>query len=140
MQANFFAHLTCEFIIDGVSGTRSNDSSFNGFTDQSKIADDIQQFMAGTFVGPYQRFVVNVSQQLGIHVRDSHDVGQLVIVFLGHFTFVDNDGIVQIATLDESGRQQWLDFTDKYKGTAGGNFIFELLHILQCGKLVGDDG
>ena len=28
----------------------------------------------------------------------------------------------------------------KYKGTAGGNFIFELLHILQCGKLVGDDG
>ena len=96
--------------------------------------------MAGTFVGPYQRFVVNVSQQLGIHVRDSHDIGQLVIVFLGHFTFVDNDGIVQIATLDESGRQQWLDFTDKYKGTAGGNFIFELLHILQCGKLVGDDG
>ena len=75
--------------------------------------------MAGTFAGPYQRFVVNVSQQLGIHVRDSHDIGQLVIVFLGHFTFVDNDGIVQIATLDESGRQQWLDFTDKYKGTVG---------------------
>ena len=72
-------------------------------------------------------------------MRNTHHVGQLVIVFLGHFAFVNNNRIVKVAALDKTGLQQRLNFAYKHESTACGDFILELRHVLQRCKLVGED-
>ena len=84
--------------------------------------------------------MVDVTQLLGVHVRHAHNVGKLVVGILRHFTFVDNNGVVQVAAFDKSGLQQRFYLAYKYESAAGGYFILEFCHIFQCGKLVGDDG
>ena len=122
-----------------MSRTRGDDTALDGLADQSQVADYVQQFVAGAFVGPYQRFVVDVTQLFGIHVRHAHYVGKLVVSILRHFALVDNDGVVQVAAFDKSGLQQRFYLAYEYESTAGGYFILELCHVFQCGKLVGDD-
>ena len=140
VQADFLTHLAGEFVVDGMSRAGSDDTSLDRLTYQSQVTDYVEQFVTGTFIGPYQRFVVDVTHLFGIHVRNSHYVGQLVEVFLGHFAFVDHNGIVQIAAFDEAGLQQWFNLAYEYECAAGSYFVFEFRHILQCCKLVGNDG
>ena len=139
VQADFLTHLAGKLIVDGMSRTRGDDTALDGLADQSQVADYVQQFVAGAFVGPYQRFVVDVTQLFGIHVRHAHYVGELVVSILRHFALVDNDGVVQVAAFDKSGLQQRFYLAYEYESTAGGYFILELCHVFQCGKLVGDD-
>ena len=140
MQADFLTHLAGELVINGMSRTCSDDTSLDRFAYQSQVTDYVEQFMTGTFIGPYQRFVVDITQLLGIHVGNSHHIGQLIEVFLRHFSFVDNDGIVQITAFDKTGLQQWFDLAYEYECTAAGYFISEFRHILQRCKLIGNDG
>ena len=83
--------------------------------------------------------MIDITQLVGIHVRNSHYVRQLVIAFLRHFTFVDNDCIVQVTAFYQSGREKRLYFTNKDESTAGSHFVFEFMHIFKCSKLVRDD-
>ena len=57
--------------------------------------------------------MIDITQLVGIHVRNSHYVRQLVIAFLRHFTFVDNDCIVQVTAFYQSGREKRLYFANK---------------------------
>ena len=83
--------------------------------------------------------MVDVAQVLGVHVGHAHHVGQLVEVLLRHLAFVDDDGVVQVASLDEARLEQRLYFAHKDEGAAGGHFVLEFAHIFQRGKLVGKD-
>ena len=82
MQANFLPHLTRKLIVDGVTGAGSNDATFNRFTNQCKITDNVQQFVTGTLIRPNQWFVIDVPQLIRIHVRNTHYISQFVIAFL----------------------------------------------------------
>ena len=105
VQADFLTHLAGELVINGMSRTGSDDTSLDGFAYQSQVTDYVEQFVTGTFIGPYQWFVVDVTQLFSIHVGNSHHISQLVKVFLRHFAFVDYDSIVQIPPLDKAGLQ-----------------------------------
>ena len=78
MLANFAAHLSCKLVVDGVSGSGSNDASLDGFADECHIADDVEQFVACTFIFPYQRFVLDISQFCCVSVFHLQHVGQRV--------------------------------------------------------------
>ena len=139
MQANLFAHLAGKLVVDGVAGSGGDDASLDGFADQGQVAHNVEQLVAGTFVGPYQRFVVDVAQLFGIHVGHAHHVGQLVVVLLTHLALVDDDGVVQVAALDEASLQQGLNLAHEDKGTAGSHLSAELRHLFERGILVGDN-
>ena len=52
MLTDFLSHQAGKLVVDGMSWTSGDDSSFDGLTDESHITDDIKQLMASTFVVP----------------------------------------------------------------------------------------
>ena len=137
--ANLFAHLSRELIINGMAGTSGNDASLDGFADECHVSYDVEQLMAGTLVLPYQGLMLYVAEVSGIAVLHMQHVGQHVETLLSSLTFIDDDGIVQVSTLDEVGLQQRLNVTYKYESTCRGNLCGKIFHLVDCGKLRIDE-
>ena len=76
--ADLLAHEAGELVIHGVARTGSDDATLDRLTDERHIADDVEQFMACTFVLPLQWAVLDVTQLAGIHVRHLEMVGELI--------------------------------------------------------------
>ena len=53
---------------------------------------------------------------------------------------VNNDCVVEVTTFNEAGGEKRLYFTNKDESTAGSHFVFEIVHILKCCKLIRDNG
>ena len=51
------------------------------------------------------------------------------------YFFVNNDGIVHVATFDEVGFKQRLDVAHKHKCTCRSNLSFKIIERIECGKL-----
>ena len=100
MLTNFLAQQPCELVIDGMTGTGSDDPTFDRTTNQGHVADDVKQLMTSTFVLPHQRLVLDITDLGSIHVRNFQHVGQMVELLLCHLTLIDNDGVIQVTTLD----------------------------------------
>ena len=120
-----------------MSGTGSDDTPFDGLADQCHVTDNIEQFVACRFIFPYQRFVVQISFFCGIVMGNSDTVSQLVQFLLGHLVLINHDRVVQVSAFDETGGHQLFYFTNKNESTARGDFRFEILHVVQSGKLAG---
>ena len=71
-------------------------------------------------------------------MRNFQNIGQLVKFLLAHFTFIDNNGIVKVATFDKVCLQQRNDVAYKHKCSCCSNLRVESRHILQGGKLTVD--
>ncbi len=106
MLANLLAHEAGELVVYGMAWTGSDDAALDRLADECHIADDVEQLMASTLVLPLQRAVLDVTQLVGIHVRHLEMVGELVELSLLYLALVDNDGIVQVTTLDEVSLEQ----------------------------------
>ena len=100
---NLLAHLACKLVVDSMTRTCGNDASLDGFANQGHITNDVQQFVACALILPYQRLVLDISQLCGVAVFYTEHVCQSVKSLLGGLAFVDDDGIVHIAALDEVG-------------------------------------
>ena len=121
--ANLLAHETGELVVHGVAWSGSDDATLDRLTDERHIADDVEQLMASTLVLPLQRTVLDVTQLAGIHVRHLEMVGELIELRLLYLALVDNDGIVQVATLDEVSLEQWHDIANENEGTCRSNLV-----------------
>ena len=66
---------------------------------------------------PTARTVLDVTQLVGIHVRHLEMVGELVELGLFYLALVDNDGIVQVTTLNEVSLEQRHDVAYENEGT-----------------------
>ena len=95
--------------------------------------------MTGALVLPHQRAVLDVANLLGVHMGHLENVGQLVEFLLLHFSFVDNDGVVQVSTLDKVSLEQWNDITNKHKGTRRRYLLGKVVGTVKCGKLAVDE-
>lgn len=115
--ANLLAHEAGELVVYGMAWTRSDDAALDRLADECHIADDIEQFMTCTFVLPLQWTVLDVTQLVGIHVRHLEMVGELVELSLFYLALVDNDGIVQVTTLNEVSLEQRHDVAYENEGT-----------------------
>ena len=82
-----------------MAGAVGDDMSFDGITDQGQVADHIQQFVPGGFIGEPQFQVVQISSAFDLHIVPSKGLGQPVHFFFRHFFVDDHDGIIDIAAL-----------------------------------------
>ena len=103
MFAYFLAHQAGKFVVHCVPGACRDDTSFDRLADECHVADDVKQLVPGAFVVPHQRLVLYVADVVGIHVGHFQEVGKLVELLLRNLLLVDDDGIVQVAALDEVG-------------------------------------
>ena len=138
MLANFFSHQSCKLIIDSMTRSGRNNSALDRFADKRHVTDDIKQFMTCALIFPHQWLVLNISNLRCIHVRNFQNIGQLVKFLLAHFTFIDNNGIVKVATFDKVCLQQRNDVAYKHECSCCSNLRVESRHILQGGKLTVD--
>ena len=137
--ANLLAHEAGELVVYGMAWTRSDDAALDRLADECHIADDIEQFMTCTFVLPLQWTVLDVTQLVGIHVRHLEMVGELVELSLFYLALVNNDGIVQVTTLDEVSLEQRHDIAYENEGTGRSNLLCVCLHLFEGSKLAVDE-
>ena len=139
MLLDFLAHQACKLVVDGVARTCGNDASLDGSSDEGHITDDIEQLVTRAFVLPLQRLWLNVADLGGIHVGHLQQVGQIVELLLRDLTLVDDDGVLQIAALDEVGVEQWHDIANEDKGSSRGNLCDEVTNLVDSCELAVDE-
>ena len=139
MLADLLAHLTREPIIDSVAWTCGNDASLDGSADEGHVSDDVEQLVAGALVLPHQRLVLHIAQVGSVAVLNMQHVGQHVETLLCGLTLVNDDGVVEIAALDEVGLQQRLEVAHEDKGTCRSYLLSILVDIVEGGKLAVDE-
>ena len=66
-------------------------------------------------------------------------VCQHVQTLLRCLSFVDDDGIVEVASLDEISLQQRFNVANEDKRAGTCYFLGEFLHVVECGKLRVDE-
>ena len=52
MLANVFAQMAGKKVVDRMPGPSGDDAPFDGFAQESHVADNVEQFVAGAFVLP----------------------------------------------------------------------------------------
>ena len=62
VKFDFFAYLAGKLVVDRMSRTGCDDTSFVLVFLSVPVANDIQQFVTCRFIGPYQRNMVDISQ------------------------------------------------------------------------------
>ena len=139
MLLDFLAHQACKLVVDGVARACGNDTSLDGASDEGHITDDIEQLVTRALVLPLQWLWLDVADLGGIHVGHLQQVGQIVELLLRDLTLVDNDGVLQIAALDEVGVEQWHDIANEDKGTGRGNLCDEVSNLVDSCKLAVDE-
>ena len=137
--AYLLTHEPGKFVVDGVSGSRCDDASLDGSAYQCHIANDVEQLVAGRFVVPDEGFVLDVSEHVGVAVFHTCLVTKLVEGFLCGLPFVDDDGVVEVASLHQSCHEQGFYLANEDEGASSSNLRLEVLHAVECGKLTADE-
>ena len=110
LVTKLLADFLCQSGVDGVPRLCSHDAAFQRTANQRKVAEKIEQFVACWFILIHQRLVVEIAQLAHLLAWHVHQVGKTVEVFFRHFLIVDNDSVVEVATLNEVHLQQRKDF------------------------------
>ena len=118
MLTYFLTHESCKLIIDSMTRTSSYNTTFQWLTYKCHVTYNIKQLVTCTLVFPRQRLVLQVTKLCCIHVWYSKIITQFIHILLRLLIFIYYDGIVKVATLNESGLQQWYDVTHEYECTS----------------------
>ena len=135
MLANLAAHEACKLVVDGVTGACGDDATLDRLADESHVADYVEQLVACALVVPNKRLVLYVAKLSSVATLYVNHVCKRVETLLSGLHLVDDDGVVEVAALDEVGLQQWLDVAYEYEGTCRSNIGAELVDAVECGKL-----
>ena len=135
---DFFAHQPGKLVVHRVPWPRGYNPTFDGTADKSHVTDDVQQLVAGTLVLPHQWAVLYITYLLGIHMGHLEYIGQLVEFLLAHLAFIDDDGVVQVATLNQVGFQQGHDVAYEDECAGRGYLLGKVVDVVEGGKLAID--
>ena len=105
-------------------------------SDECDVADKIHQFMAGRLVGVEKRLFVDISEYGSVVAGNTHFVGDVVEFFLGLGAFIDHDGVVEIAALDEACFKERLYVAHEHESAGRSDFLGEFRYMVECGILV----
>ena len=139
MFTNFLAHQTSKLVVDGMTRTSSHDTTLDRFADKCHITNDIKELMAGTFVFPHQRLVLDVANLLSIHVRNVKYVCKLIKFLLSYLALIDNNSVIQIAALYKVCFKQRYDIANKHECTSWRNLLAKVANIVESCKLAIDE-
>ena len=137
MLTDLPAHLARKLVVNRVSGLGRNDTALDRTAYEGHVSDNVQELMTCRLVLPDQGLMIEKSQLLGIPMGHVDIVCELVETLLGHLLLIDDDSIVQVASLDVSGAEQRLYIPQKYESTGSGNLLLKVVAVLQRSKLAG---
>ena len=123
-----------------MAGTGGDDTAFDGLADKGEIAKNVEELVSGRFVVERQRPVVDESQLVGVFVWGTYEVGNAVKLGLLYFLVVDDDGVVEVASLDEVVFQQRLYLSNEDEGARRSYFFGKVFHVFEAGILVVEYG
>ena len=105
MLSDFATHLACKLVVDCVSRTCGDDSTADRLADKCHVADDVEQLVACRLILPNKRLSVKITKFLCVAMLCANHVGKFVECILRYFSLVDNDSVVEVAALNQSGCQ-----------------------------------
>ena len=135
MLLDVLANLTRKLIIDSVTRFRGNHTTSDRTSHECQVTDDVEQLMTSRFVRPSQRLVVEIAQMMRILMWHTNLVSQCIVTLLRQLILINHDGIVEVATLDETEVEQWFYFSHKNECASRSHFLSKILHMLQHSKL-----
>ena len=94
--------LSCKEVVHTMTGTVRDDVPLDEPAHESQISKHIQQLVACRLVGKSERLVHHITHLIDTFPLDSHDIGQTVYFLLINQLIVDHDGVIQVASLDQS--------------------------------------
>ena len=112
------------------------DTSEDGLAHKSEVANDVEQLMSSRLIAPSQRLVVDIAKLGSIHSWYAKRVSQLVISFLRQLPVVDDNGVVEVASLDEPEVEQRLYLSDEDKCASGGYLSSKVIERVEVSKLI----
>ena len=136
---DFAAHFLGQCGVDRVAGAGGDYFAEQRTAKESEVTDKVEQLVARRFIVVGQRTVVDISELLDIFVGHIHQIGQTVELFLTHRRIVDNDGVVEIAPLDEIGVDKRLYLTHEDESAARSNLFGEVVKTVESGILIGEN-
>ena len=139
MLANLLTNLARKPIIYSMTGTGGNDATLDGLADEGHIADDVEQLVAGALILPLQGLVLDISQVGSIAMLHMQHIGQRVKALLSGLALINNDSVVQIATLNQVGLKQGLNIAHEDKGACWSNLGSIFCYVIYGGKLAVDE-
>ena len=116
IQLDVFADHLRQLVVDLMARSGSDDVALDGFADEGEVANHVEQFVSCGLVGVGQRLVVYVAQFADAFVRQTQFVSDAIELCLRHFAVVDDDGVIEVAPLDESVLEEHFDLADEDKG------------------------
>ena len=128
LALDFAANLLRECGVECVTRFVGNDAAFERASDECDVANHVEQLVASRFVGEHQRLVVDVAQVGYFNWWHSHELRNLVELFLAHWLVVDYDSVVEVAALNEVCIEQSNNFANEHECAAGSNVALEALH------------
>ena len=136
--ADLLAHLAGKLVVDGVTRARGDDTTFDGFSDEGHITNDVKQLMARTLIIPLKGLVLDIAQVSSIAMLHMQHICQHVETLLRGLALIDDDSVVEVAALDQISLKQRLDIANKDKGTGTGYLSIVSVWIIKCSKLRTD--
>lgn len=91
------AYHTCELVVDSMTRADSNDTALDGTAYESEVADDIHDFVTRRLIVPYQRFGIDVTELVYLHMGNLHHIAYVVDTLLRNLLVVDDDSVVKIS-------------------------------------------
>ena len=92
--------------------------------------------MACRLVGEDDRCIVDIAQrQVGLAL-DMHQIADLMELLLTHRLIIDDEGIVEVTSLDQVIGKECLYFTDEDEGTARSDLRIKVLEVLKGCELI----
>ena len=91
--------------------------------------------MTSTLVFPHQRLVLDIANLLSIHMRNVKHVCKLVKLLLSNLALIDNNSVIQVATLYKVCFEQRYDIANKHKCAGWRNLLAKVADIVESCKL-----
>ena len=145
LETGFFAgpadgvlELLHELGVGEMPGAGGPDAAFDADAQQCEVAQQVEQLVARQFVVAAQFEVVEVAR-LDLDVGLVEDLFQVFQLVGRDRVFDHDDGVVQVAALDEVHFDERLQFVQEDERAAGRDFLGVVVTRVEGGVLVADD-
>ena len=133
---HILAHSTSQFVVDHVTRLCSYYTTLDKLSDEGEVTNDVEELVACRLIVPCQRTLLDVAESIGTWSLGTDSVCKLVKLCLLNLLVVDDYGIVEITALDEVGIEERLNLTHEDESAGCSNFLLEVGHVVEHGKLV----
>ena len=120
-----------------MSGFVTLHTTLDTHAEQGEVTDDIQQFVTRRLVLVVERR--EVSEFLGVHMRLTHLIAEIVHTVLGHLHLIDDECVLEVPTLYQTDAQQRFDLAHEAECTCRRHLFGLLCNVCERRMLLAQD-